>query len=103
MVEGVEEPFAGDDPLLDWFASSSASLASSALSADSSDDTFSLSAVVSSVPNVSPAVTVEPGVTVTVVTLPPTWKAAAASLTGATAPTTVRLVAMLARVTEAVR
>ena len=40
-----------DDPL-DWFSSSSASLASSALSVDSAEETDSLSAVVSSVPSV---------------------------------------------------
>ncbi len=91
------------DDALDSLASSSASLASSALSVDSSEDTVSLSAVVSRAPNVWPAETCDPGVTVTEVTLPPTWKAGAASFTGATLPTTVSAVAMSARVTSAMR
>ena len=54
------------------------------------DETVSLSAVVSSVPRVCPAVTCWPGVTVTVATWPATWNEAAASLTGSTLPTTSR-------------
>ncbi len=92
-----------DDALADSLASSSANLASSALRLDWVDDTVSLRAVVSSVPNVSPAVTWAPGVTVTVATWPATWKEAAASLTGSTLPTTVRVVPMSARVTVAIR
>ena len=78
-----------DAAAVDWFSSSSTSLASSALSVDCADDTDSLKAVVSSVPSVSPAVTCSPGVAVRVATCPPTWKEAAASLTGSTFPTTV--------------
>ena len=57
----LEEPFDAEDPVdelvepevpVDSFASSSASLASSALSVDSSEDTVSVSAVVSNVPSV---------------------------------------------------
>ena len=42
-----------DEAALDWFASSSANLASSAFRVDSSDDTVSLNAVVLRVPSVS--------------------------------------------------
>ena len=89
-----------DEAALDWLSSSSTSLASSALRVDSSEDTDSLSAVVSRVPSVWPAVTCWPGVAVTVVTWPPTWKEAAASLTGSTVPTTVSVVPISARVTR---
>ena len=61
-----------DELPLDWADSSSASLASSACNVDCADDTDSLRAVVSSVPNVSPAVTDSPGLTATFDTLPPT-------------------------------
>ncbi len=51
-----------------WFSSSSTSLAWSAATVDWADETDSLSAVVSSVPRVCPAVTTCPGVAVTVAT-----------------------------------
>ena len=64
---------------------------------DWAEETVSLSAVVSRVASVWPAVTFCPGVTATVATWPPTWNEAAASLTGSTLPTTVRVVPMSAR------
>ena len=88
---------------LDWLSSSSTSLASSAATVDCADETDSLRAVVSSVPRVCPAVTTCPGVTVTVATWPSTWKAAEASATGSTVPTTSSVVPMSARVTVAMR
>ena len=75
----------------DSLVSSSVSFASSALTVDWADDTASLSDVVSRVPRVWPAVTCWPTAAVTVATWPATWKAAEASLTGSTVPTTVRL------------
>ena len=86
-----------------WLSSSSVSLASSAATVDWADDTDSLSAVVSSVPSVCPAVTTWPGVTATVATFPATWNEAEASFTGSTVPTTLSVVPMSARVTVAVR
>ncbi len=88
---------------LAWFSSSSTSFASAALSVDWADDTDSFRAVVSNVPSVWPAVTAAPGAAVKVATCPPTWKEAAASLTGSTLPTTGSVVPMVARVTVAVR
>jgi len=61
-----------------WLLSSSASLASSAARVDCADATDSLSAVVSSVPSVCPALTCSPGTALSVWTFPPTWNAAEA-------------------------
>ena len=93
----------GDDAEDDSLSSSSTSFASSAARVDSADETASLSAVVSSVPRVCPAVTCWPAVTLTVATCPDTWNEAEASLTGSTLPTTVMEVPMSARVTVASR
>ncbi len=98
-----DDPDPDEEGELDWLASSSASLAWSASTVDWSDETVSLMAVVSKVPSVWPALTCWPGVTGTELTWPLTPKAAEASLTGSTLPTTVRVVPMSARVTEARR
>ena len=87
----------------DWLLSSWASFASSALTVDCAEETDSLSAVVSRVPSVCPAVTCWPTAAVTVATWPATWNEAEASLTGSTVPTTVMVCPMFVRVTEAVR
>ena len=66
----------------DWLFSSCTSFASSALTVDCAEETASLNAVASSVPNDCPAVTCSPTVAATVDTLPATWNDAEASLTG---------------------
>lgn len=70
---------------------------------DWADDTDSDRAVVERVARVSPAVTVWPTAALSVFTCPPTWKAAEASLTGATVPTRSRLFDTEARTTLAMR
>src|ERR1700719_4706659 len=73
----------------DWLFSSCTSFSSSALSVDCAEETASLNAVASSVPNDCPAMTCSPTVAAIVATFPATWNEAEASLTGCTVPTMV--------------
>ena len=72
VVVVVEEAFEDGLVEVDWLDSSWASFASSALTVDWSEETVSLSDVVSSVPRDCPAVTCWPTAAVTAATLPAT-------------------------------